>query len=205
MLVERAPATDDGKPTVETAKRIQRYAARMNRLVGDLVDVASIDAGKLAVSVTAGDMATLIAEAVDLFVVPAAAKGLTLRAELAEPALRADFDHDRMIQVLANLITNAIKFTPEGGAIVVQGERAGELVRVSVLDTGPGIQENMLETIFERFWQAAKNDRRGLGLGLYVSRCIVDAHGGAIWAEPTGGKGTRLVFSLPVRTPIAAS
>lgn len=199
LLSVRAPENEEGTQILETAARIQRYAARMNRLIGDLLDVSSIDAGKLAVTPVPGDAATLIAEAVDTFQASASAKGISLQTEIVEGPLLAEFDHDRMLQVLANILANAIKFTSQGGRIQVRGERAGDELRFCVSDTGPGIPGNMLEAIFERFWQVGEGDRRGVGLGLYISRCIVEAHGGKIWAESTLGEGSRLCFTLPVQ------
>ncbi len=178
--------------------RIERYGTRMNRLIGDLVDVASIDAGKLAMQTVQGDVALLLAEAVEALQITALAKGVSLAVRgVQEPGL-AEFDQDRMLQVLANLIANSIKFTPKGGSIRVHCERVGEALEFCVDDTGEGIPAAMLEAVFERFWQVGKNDRRGLGLGLYISRCIVQAHGGNIRAESSPGQGTRMLFTLPV-------
>jgi signal transduction histidine kinase len=170
----------------------------MNRLIGDLVDVASIDAGKLAMQTVKGDVASLVFEAVEAFQITASAKGVSLAVRDVKETFLADFDHDRMLQVLANLIANSIKFTPKGGSIHVHCERVGELLEFCVDDTGEGIPSAMLEAVFERFWQVGKNDRRGLGLGLYISRCIVEAHGGNIRAERNPGQGTRMHFTLPV-------
>jgi signal transduction histidine kinase len=197
LLSARAPENEDGAQTLATTTRIQRYAARMNRLIGDLIDVASIDAGKLAITPGPGDATTLIAEAVDTFQAAASAKGISLQIESAEGPLLAEFDHDRMLQVLVNIIANAIKFTSRGGRIRVRGEYAGDELRFCISDTGSGIPGHMLEAIFERFWQVVKDDRRGVGLGLYISRCIVEAHGGKIWAESTLGEGSTLCFTLP--------
>jgi signal transduction histidine kinase len=192
-------ASDEGDSQILTeAMRIRRYAARMNRLVGDLVDVASMDAGKLTVARARGDSRTLIADAAEMFQAAASAKGILLQTDIAAHPLPADFDRDRMLQVLANLIANAIKFTAQGGRISVGGDRAGDELRFSVSDTGSGIPDSMLEAVFERFWQAGKNDRRGVGLGLYISKCIVDAHGGRIWAESKHGEGSTFYFTLPV-------
>jgi signal transduction histidine kinase len=196
LLSDLAPPSDEGKRTIEAAARIQRYAARMNRLIGDLVDVASIEAGKLSVSLAPGDTSAVIIETNDMFQGLAYDKGLTLESQLAERPLPASFDHDRMIQVLANLITNAIKFTPAGGTIVVSNERTADGVLISVRDTGLGIAGDKLESVFERFWQVGKADRRGVGLGLYISRCIVQAHGGTIWATSTLGTGSTFSFRL---------
>ena len=195
-------ATDDeaGRLTLAGVKRIERYAARMIRLIGDLVDVTSIDAGKLAVTPSRQDLCALVAEAMETFEPVASAKGISLVSESAEPSILADFDYDRMMQVVANLLTNAIKFSPEGGRISIRAERAAGKALCRVADTGPGIPGNMLELVFERFWQVGADDRRGLGLGLYISRCIVEAHGGTIWAESQAGEGSRLCFTLPLST-----
>jgi signal transduction histidine kinase len=204
VLTEEASASDEGRRTVAGMKRIQRYVARMNGLIGDLVDVVSIDAGKLAIRPRRGDAVALLTEAAGAFALAASEKGISLELETVEPTLMAEFDHDRMLQVLANLITNAIKFTPQGGRIVVRGERAGDALHVSVRDTGTGIPGDMLEAVFERFWQVGKNDRRGLGLGLYISKCIVDAHGGRIWIESKLGEGATFYFTMLGAAPRAA-
>jgi signal transduction histidine kinase len=179
------------------SERIQRYAARMDRLIGDLLDVGSIDAGRLAVELLRGDLAATASEAIDTFRALCAAKGISLDvAHLGSP-LVAMFDHGRILQVMTNLFGNAIKFTERGGKITLSGERTGESIQFCIADTGSGIPPTMLESIFERFWQVGKNDRRGLGLGLYISRCIVEAHGGRIWAESTLGAGSRFCFTVP--------
>jgi signal transduction histidine kinase len=201
LLSGKASDSDEGRRTVDGMQRIQGYVARMNRLIGDLVDIVSIDAGKLAIHHKPYNASALLAEAVDMFAHAASQKGISLECEAGQRVLMADFDHERILQVLANLITNGLKFTPRGGRIAVRVERAGDEVRLSVIDTGEGIPSNMLETVFERFRQVARNDRKGLGLGLYISRCIVDAHGGRIWAESKPGEGTTLHFTIPIAAP----
>lgn len=197
VLSAKASESDEGQRTVEGMKHIQRYVVRMNRLIGDLIDVTSIDAGKLAVQIQRGDAAALLTEAVDVFAHAAAEKGIRLVSESAERPLVADFDHDRLFQVLVNLISNAIKFTPRGGAVSIRAERLGGVLCICVRDTGAGIPNNMLEAVFARFWQVGKNDQRGLGLGLYISRWIVDAHGGKVWAESKLGEGSAFYVSIP--------
>ena len=113
----------------------------------------------------------------------------------------ARFDYQRILQVLGNLLTNALRFTPQGGRISVQAERRQGENRVgetwfSVSDTGPGIAANRLEAIFERYTQGPQADRKGLGLGLYIARRIVEAHGGRIWAESSRA-GSTFKFTLP--------
>ena len=197
QLSEDASDTDEGRRTTVSMKRVQRYVARMNRLIGDLVDVVSIDAGKLALQPARADGALLLTEAADAFNHAASEQSITLEIEPPLTILVANFDYQRLLQVLANLITNALKFTPRGGRIAIRGERLGEELRFTVTDTGSGIASQMLEAIFERFWQVGKNDQRGLGLGLYISRCIVDAHGGKIWAESKLGTGSAFHFTIP--------
>jgi signal transduction histidine kinase len=197
LLSARAADDEGGQHTRAGVKRIERYAARMVRLIGDLVDVTSIDAGKLAVTPSRQDLSALVAEAMATFEPVASAKGISLLLESAEPSVLADFDHDRMMQVLANLLTNAIKFTSDGGEVSIRVGRAEGKALCRVSDTGPGIPGDMLESVFERFWQVGKNDRRGLGLGLYISRCIVESHGGSIWAESRMGEGSSFSFTLP--------
>ena len=197
VLAKRAPQNEDGKNTLAETKRIERYAARMNRLISDLVDVASIDAGKLAIAPAPQDLAIVIAEADDTFRATASAKGILLGTQIDAAPLLAALDHDRILQVLANLISNSLKFTPQGGKITICGESEAAGIRISVVDTGSGIPDDALERIFHRFSQVGRNDRRGLGLGLYISRNIVEAHGGRIWAESRPGAGSRICFTLP--------
>ena len=204
LLSKRAPEDSKGAQIRHETSRIERYVARMSRLIGDLLDVGSIDSGRLSVTPAGGDLTALIVETLEMFQPTAAVKGISLKMEAVRSPLLADFDHNRLLQVLANLISNAIKFTPQDGRIWISAERAGDEVRCCVRDTGMGIPDDMLDSVFERFWQAGKNDRRGLGLGLYISRCIVDAHGGRIWAKSTPGEGSNFCFVLPAAATIGA-
>lgn len=102
--------------------------------------------------------------------------------------------------MLGNLIGNAIKFTTPGGHIWVRGARAGNEIRLSISDTGSGVPAEMLEAIFERFWQVGNDDQRGSGLGLYTCKRLVEAHGGRIWAESTVGEGSTFCVTLPAAT-----
>jgi signal transduction histidine kinase len=194
---------DKGRASLKASERVQRSAGRMARLIGDLVDIASIDAGKLAVAPTAADASALVLEAVETWAPPAASKGITLQATPRGP-LPITVDHERIVQVLGNLITNAVKFSERGSTIVLDVEPVEGAARFSVKDSGVGIPNEKLKLIFERFWQAGGNDRRGLGLGLYISRCLVEAHGGTIWAESTPGAGSTFFFTVPASASIPA-
>ncbi|MCY1083710.1 sensor histidine kinase [Archangium lansingense] len=197
MLLRNAADDEVGQRTRKDAASIQHFTARMNRLIGDLLDIVSIEAGKLTVEPRPEDAILLVRETVEAFQPTASAKGISLDSEVARDSLLARFDHDRILQVLANLLSNAIKFTPEGGRISIRVEPVEEEVRFSVTDTGSGIAEDDLRRIFERFSQVLASDRRGLGLGLYISKCIVEAHGGRIWAESQPKAGSTFFFTLP--------
>jgi len=123
--------------------------------------------------------------------------GLTLRVDAPASEVYARFDYERVVQVLSNLLRNAVQYSPAGGTITVSVERHERGCRIAVSDTGRGIQAADLERIFDRFEQAGNADRRGLGLGLYISKAIVDAHGGRIGAFSEPGRGTTFSFTLP--------
>jgi signal transduction histidine kinase len=197
-LIERT--TLENSAMAMHARRIQRSGARMNRLIGDLVDVASIEAGALAVTRELGDPTGVVMEAVETFQAQATAAGISLVAEIVPPSSRAAFDPARILQVLTNLLSNAIKFTPVNGRIVIRVERVHDDIHFAVSDTGVGIPGDKLEAVFVRFLQVTESDRRGVGLGLYISRAIVLGHGGRIWAESTIGAGSRFCFTLPAET-----
>ncbi len=196
-MAARGEDVGESAATLADAKRIERYAARMNRLIGDLSDVASIDVGRLAVTLVQGDLRLVLHEAVEAFTGTAAAAGVTLHGDFGDDALVGSFDGGRMLQVFANLITNAIKFTPRGGAVTLQARAEAGGLRVSCIDNGCGVPTPMLASIFERFWQVNKGDRRGVGLGLYISKSIVEAHGGRIDAESVVGAGSTFTLTLP--------
>jgi signal transduction histidine kinase len=197
LLLREAPPGDEGTSIRAGTGRIQRYAARMKRLIDDLTDLASIDAGKLGVAPVQGNLTPVILESVASMRDAAAAKNVSLTLTPIEGPLPCVFDADRILQVITNLIANAIKFTPAGGEIHLSGEGRPNGVQVSVSDTGGGIPPDLIEAIFERFRQVSAEDRRGLGLGLYISRSLIEAQHGKIWAESQLGRGTTFRFTLP--------
>lgn len=196
FLVADAKEAERGEAWLKAAQRIERAASRMNRLIGDLIDISSIDAGKLGVARVMTDVEGVLREAFETWVQPALAKGVTLTFSPHGP-LWAEIDYERILQIVGNLITNAVKFTPPGGSVTIEVvEREGHAC-VSVKDTGIGVPPEKLEAIFERFCQVIGNDHRGLGLGLYISKCLVEAHGGQIWAENTAAGGSAFFFTIP--------
>lgn len=198
----RLIALEAGEP--ENAERVQRHAqriersgARMSRLIGDLVDVASIEAGLLAVTPEPTDPAHIATEAIETFLTQATTAGVHLVAEAPTEGGLCQLDPARILQVLTNLLSNAIKFTPSGGRVIVAVSMSADEACFRVEDTGKGIPPDKLEVIFERFHQIIPNDRRGLGLGLFISKCIVEGHGGRIWATSEVGQGSVFSFTVP--------
>ena len=177
---------------------IRRSANTMEQLIRDLLDVTQIEAGRLAIHRKKVTIAPLLTEVQESFDAQARANGVALDVEFEPSAAEIFADHGRVVQVLSNLIGNALRFTPRGGRIELRSRTVGDFVELSVADTGPGIPAEHLPRVFDRFWQA---DRRapgpGVGLGLAIVRGIVDAHGGRAEAESTVGKGTIFRVSLP--------
>ena len=143
----------------------------------------------------------MVAEAVETFQAQASGNGITLTAQIEPGVPAVAFDAARILQVLSNLLSNALKFTPAHGTVVVRLERVEDTVVCSVSDTGEGIPDDKVEAVFDRFVQLTKDDRRGVGLGLFISKCIVQSHGGRIWAENRSGQGSTFCFTLPVSAP----
>jgi signal transduction histidine kinase len=181
----------------DQVQMILRSAKRMDRLIQDLLDVARIEADRLFLQRTSLDAGRVGREAVELNSSLAAVKSHELRLDVEPGVPLISGDRDRLLQVLSNLIGNAIKFTPAGGAIQIRVEQAPEGVRFGVADTGPGIPADDLGRLFQPFWQAQRGSLDGAGLGLMIARGIVEAHGGTIWAESEEGKGSQFYFTIP--------
>jgi len=199
LVLERTLPTDEaGGEARKRTGAIRGLTAQMDRLRQDLLDVAAIEAGRLSVDPGELEVGTVIDEAVAALAELSAEKGVSLAASIAPGLPRVWADRERVLQVLANLCGNAVKFTPAGGTVEVRAEPDGESVRVSCVDTGPGIAREDLPHVFDRFWQARSTRRAGAGLGLAIAKGIVEAHGGAISAESTPGEGSTFAFTLPV-------
>ena len=184
-----------------SAQRIIRSAQRADRMVRDLLTISAIETGRFVLDTQPVETAELILGALESQHSLAAAASVIVAADVSPdlPALEAD--EERLLDVLENLIGNAIKFTPPGGTITVGACRQDKEVRIWVKDSGAGIAPEHLPHIFDRFWQAQKNERRGIGLGLSICKTTVEAHGGLIWAESTVGSGTTLSFTIPTASP----
>jgi signal transduction histidine kinase/DNA-binding response OmpR family regulator len=183
---------------------VRRAAGRMQELIQDLLEARRIESGQLRVSPRAQPVAPLVKEALAMLRPLAEARGIELSAELDDRLRPAMVDDTRILQVLSNLVGNALKFTPDGGRVEIGCVPLDDELRFCVSDTGPGIPPDQIPHIFGRFWQAADRDTRGIGLGLSIVRGIVEAHGGRTWVESELGKGARFYFTVPA-SPAATS
>ncbi|SET97402.1 PAS domain S-box-containing protein [Myxococcus fulvus] len=189
------------RTATRTLETLRKAADRANRLIQDLLDVARMESGHLSVERTAVESTALVQEALDLHGTLAQQKSIQLSRDLPEQAPTLLVDHDRVIQILSNLLGNAIKFTPEGGHVSVQARPEGAMMRFSVRDTGQGIPPEHLAHVFEPFWQAQAGRKEGAGLGLAIVKGLVDAHGGRLWVESSPGLGSTFSFTLPTQPP----
>ncbi len=188
-----APERRSGRP----AEVIERAARRMNRLIQDLLDITRLDSGSLSLDQCRVPATELILDSCDAHKTLAASASIDLRRDVSEPLPEVWGDRDRLLQVLENLIGNAVKFTHAGGSITVgAAPRAGEVL-FWVADDGAGIAAEDLPHVFDEFWQAKSQKRHGTGLGLPIVRGIVEAHGGRVWAESTLGRGAIFFFTIP--------
>ena len=206
-LARRAGLALDNALLYEEAQRATR---RANALIQDLLDVSRIDAGTLAVATTAIEGSMLIRDAVLELDPLVSGKKLVFEHDWTGPDILLAADRSRIGQVFSNLVGNAIKFTPAGGTVRIEGRSRGDAAEFDVIDTGNGIPPEHLPHLFDRFWQASQTSRTGAGLGLFIVKGIVDAHGGQIHVESVAGTGTRFRFTIPTAvrhgraTPVAS-
>lgn len=198
-LTRIAEVAEGGGPRIrDHAETILRSARRMERLISDLLDFASIETGRLALSLAPQAPAALAQEACALFESFARDGDLRLTCAAGGDLPQVRCDHDRVLQVLSNLLDNALKMTPRGGTVAVRAEsRPGE-VCFAVTDSGPGIPADELLVVFDRFRRGRGAGYKGTGLGLAIARGVVTGHGGRLWVESQVGTGSTFYFTLPV-------
>jgi PAS domain S-box-containing protein len=198
VLSDTPPGNESTR--AELRATISESVNTMNRLIQDLVDVASIERGQLSLERGPASPARILERAALMFRVEAESHGISLTEDVAPGLAELNVDDGRIVQVLANLIRNAIKFTPDGGRIAIRAEPQEGSVRFSVTDTGIGIDPALHQRIFDRYWHASAGARkRGTGLGLSIAKGIVEAHGGKITVESESGAGSTFSFTLPTR------
>lgn len=190
---------------VQILDRILSVSGQMDRLIQMLLDTSRLESGNaLPMERSAVDVGGLVQQASTLFQPQVEAKRIRLECELPDGCPRVYADKERILQVFWNLLGNAIKFTPQGGHVLIRAEAEGSTLRFSVNNQGPEIPPEHIERLFEPFWQEKRTERLGTGLGLPISRAIVQAHGGRIWVESSQARGTSFFFSLPIASAMPA-
>ncbi|MCP9471634.1 MAG: ATP-binding protein [Nitrospira sp.] len=182
-------------------ERVKHNIDRLTRMINELLDLSKIEAGRLELHLAPIDIVDLVEDVVENHRATARQKSILLRAALHAPLPMVRGDTDKLHRVLINLVHNAIKFTPEGGEILVEvGTRGDDFVQVTVIDSGNGIPPDELDKIFDKFYwsKSAPVEARGAGLGLPIAKNLVELHGGVMWVESTVGKGSRFSFTIPV-------
>jgi len=184
---------------IAAVERILAATSHMHRLIGDLLEVAQIGAGGVSIHPRTVQPASVVEDVLYTYAPGLALQSLRMEAHVNDelPPLRAD--GGRLRQVFENLVENAAKFTPAGGVITLAAGRLDGSVLFSVADTGAGIPGDEMPLLFDRFWQARRLGAGSAGLGLAICKGIVEAHGGAIWAESTVGRGSTFYFRVPVQ------
>lgn len=198
-FLQRAKPSDD--PVVLRMIDRGAYGAQaMETLISEILDVSKIESGTMVLDLSPENSDSLSEMAVDMFLPLAKEKNIHLILSRSNIGYAVLCERNRILQVFSNLISNALKFTPSNGKIVVSAEERNNEVVFCVADTGTGISEENLPMIFDRFWQGHETKHMGTGLGLWISKSIIEKHGGKIWATSKLGVGTNFYFSLPIHT-----
>lgn len=200
-IAEEALGADDPERMRQALAECVEEADRVDTMLHTLMDISEAETGTMALKREAVPLSDLVRQTVDLYEDAAEAQGLSLTADVTE-GLVVSVDRTRMRQVLANLVDNAVKYTPAGGTVAVRGEARGDTAIVTVDDTGPGIAADDLPRIWERLYRGDRSrTTRGLGLGLSLVKAIVEAHGGTVAVRSMQGRGTRFEVRLPLGSP----
>ncbi len=176
---------------------VERAAESMNRLVHDLLDVSSLESGRFPLDQVSWEADVLVDRAYQSLAPLAEGRRVALEREVERPLPPVVADVERIMQVFSNLVGNALKYSDPGDTVRIRAERLDESVRFCVADEGPGIAEDDVPHVFDRFWQVRHNRRGGAGLGLAIVKGIVEAHGGEVGVESTLGEGSEFWFTLP--------
>jgi PAS domain S-box-containing protein len=196
-FLQQKPLVLDRAAWTDKLDIIMRSVTHADRLIEDLLDVARLQAGLLTVETTPTPASNLVEEVVVILKPVAEDRGIHLRAEKVPSGQFVQADTSRVMQVLSNLLGNAIKFSRVGGEVVLRVEPDGSKMRFSIEDHGPGIAAEDQEHLFDPFWQARRS-QQGVGLGLPIAKAIVQAHGGSLWFETKRGVGSTFHFTLPI-------
>ena len=201
LKAARPPAEERRRHGRRHLEIILQAAEQMRNLIGGVLDRARMQGMPMPLAPQPYPVDALVQQALEVLQPLALEKGQDLKVELGAELPRVLADRERFLQVLSNLVGNAIKFTPTGGSIVLRARRVDGMVRFSVKDSGPGIPPDDVPHLFERFWRASGVNERGTGLGLSIARSIVEAHGGTLWVDSRVGEGSTFFFTLPAASP----
>lgn len=193
--------TSDGALVAQALQVIKKSALHQNHLVSDLIDVSSIARGSLSLHLEPLDFASIVNAAVEEVMPKAALQHVEINVVMENTAVPVYGDYHRLLQVILNLLENALKFTPPGGRIALRLRSAAEEVKLFVADTGSGISREFMPHLFEPFWRASDNaPDSGLGLGLAIVKHVIESHGGRVSVESEGeGKGSEFIVTLPLK------
>lgn len=205
VLLRTIPEDAGGGQTRRKVENIRALVEQMQRLRQDLLDAAMLEAGQLSLERGPSGPGTLIDQSLERYASLADEQSIQLEGRVEEDVPTVMADEARLLQVIANLLTNALKFTPPGGKVVVGAVGSGEEVLFFVRDNGPGIPPENLTRLFDRFWTTKEGNPLGAGLGLTIAKGIVEAHGGRMWAESEPGEGSRFCFCIPCTSQGAGS
>jgi len=186
-------------------ERVRRSTQQMQRMIDDLLDVASVEAGRLNIQPGSHDIRRLCEDALGMLASTAMEKGVRLQLELPGGAFAVLCDRQRVLQVLSNLLANAVKFTPLRGTVTLSAQRTAGTVTITVVDTGTGVPAALRDQIFERYWQAEATAHKGRGLGLYIAKGLVEAQGGTLWVDSPQQGGASFSFTLPLAAATATT
>ena len=197
-LIQRTlPQTSELEKVQKLLEKLEPSIKRMSRLIADLLDVTRLEANAFKLELRSCDLIEIVREVVQSHEASAEEKLIQLSSEIPPECREVFCDSVRTIQILANIVNNAIKFTNTGGAVRVSAKRTDHHVEVRITDNGKGISKEALSHVFDRFWQAPDTAYRGTGLGLSIAKGLVEAQGGKIRAESSMGDGTTFSFTLP--------
>ena len=175
----------------------QRTTNRLSRLVENILDLSKIESGHTHLEISTVDINELVTEVISTYKADLAKKNIVIRKEIPDKIGPVKADRDRLIEVIINLLINAIKYTPAGGSVTVRVSKDTSCVRFEVSDTGPGIPKECYTKIFDKFERITAEKAEGTGLGLAIAKEIVEMHKGKIWVESILGRGSSFIFTLP--------
>jgi two-component system, OmpR family, sensor histidine kinase BaeS len=202
LILGHAEAVHDGvlPPTRENFEIIREEATRLEHLVDDLRILSLADAGELSINLQAIEPERLLQEVASLYQYQTLRKNISLEMDIDSPLSTIEVDPGRMTQVLTNILDNALRHTPQGGRVILSANERDSQIELAVQDSGPGLNAEDLDRIFERFYRKDPSRQRedgGSGLGLAIAKSIVQAHGGQVSAESEAGKGLKVIITLP--------